>query len=470
MKKMLLAAILCCLPMFLFANSEEKEVGEQSVSVISDEILKEKVKNELDSLLSDVKTGLEANVKRKFLKSLYDHIDVDSTQFFYDPNNMQAFTRTTIKFTHKQLSEEDYKNKFTYSPVYVTSVVKLEDKNVYSASASFETRNIVRTMADSLLSDVRYKVDMQIELKIGEKKVFLRDENNKRTGEVRIEYPVQSFKVNSCEVSPIDYLTSEDNSARAKAKKAILNWYAETLPTLDMNAIVKDADDWKFVAGDVDGLVINGTYPNYTCDGPEFKVSTDWTNHISASERNLYDNTVATRTIAPEFTVTVAENAEPNLSVSSYDVATVKEPVSIAQREELLKNATSVKSDFVERLMAYASNSDEADALLNMFDPAANYEVSYKFKSGKVQSKKYNGNIKKYLKLLAAKKATLEIVDEGAPVFDPNMSTIIYTIKQTFNSKTYSDITLKKVVLTLTDGMYVITEVSVDSTERIENK
>lgn len=378
---------------------------------------------------------------------------------------------------HKDLMEkliEDYYNDFKDSDRDVlisTDSVKFDSKAskakkhyIFKVPATFYAGNeVVAWFGEEKLkevkSNVKYRVDVVWSVKVKDK---LKEGDS---------YKIAEIKLISCEAKAVSYFPSDERLAKANAQKAIKAWYANELPKLNLNEIIKDGKDWELVESPELRVEknVSGTYPNYSCEGHKFVVQTDWSTELTDS-LHLYESTIATRRLVPVFTYSVSKDGKEILSVSNWQIDKPQPPYTSSEKSELCKSADCVFDAFVADLQKFAGDPSDDSTLLMLFDPTASYAVSYKYASGKEKMKTYSShkNLKKYLKLLSTKKATLTIKKIDTPKWTTDMRSVVYTIEQIFDSKSYKDKTIKKIKLNRDEqGQYIITEVVVDSTERL---
>lgn len=480
MKKIVFAVILSCMPLFANADKVRKSADSQPEKTITVDVVKDKIKGELDSLMTYIKNTLNEDVKLK--RNRLEPIVVDTTQFFYKNDSLalqqQNFRKITIKQVHKHLSDnETYKNEFSYGTIKVVSIEKdtIRD-NRYHASVEFESRNIVKTPSDSLLSDARYDVKMKVTFMMAESKEKVMDENNKLTG-TKTVYKVKKWTIKECNVNPKNYLSTEKVTMMRIAENAIKDWYENLPDKLDAARVEQEADVDSVCVRNMKVSDVQGSM-DYTERTYTWKLAEKVTVDINpkkyvAGKEHLYDldNLSASVTFTPEFTVVLS--AEPykvvsfNVDYTNYDV---KEPSTKEEKAERDSLATEFIGNYITSLETYAAGDKTTRETLRpsleaMFADGAIVEVSYFPRGG--GDRKIERKVGKYLTLL--KDAELTVKDLKREEIGKNVESITYSFTQLFKGKKgnkYSDKVNKVVKMAYQDDRWVITGITIDGNTR----
>lgn len=472
MKKLLFVAMLSILPFSTFTLVAQDNEPQKDEKTISDSDVKNLAQTELDSLLSYFKNF-------EYVKKMSSKISVDTTQFFFNPAQISIVTRKeTIKKVHQELcKEEKFVNDFHYEHAWIKSVKKDTAKRGngwYIADANFQARNVVKNVADSLLSDEKYSVAMQMSFKV---------QLDKKSNLPKI----RNLKVIKCDVSEKRYLTSEQNTMVKVATESIESWYANLDKNLDVAKLEQESQE-SLSDAKIDVLQLteainksdvevkgNMDYATRTYTwkpGKPVTVAINPKKYVKEGEEHLYDlETIsASLTFTPQFTVVLS--AEP-FKVESFDVQytdyEVRKPITEKEKAERDSLAGEFIGNYISSLEAYAAGDKAARESLRpeveaMFADGAKIEVSYFPKGG--NDRKIEREVSKYLTLL--KDADLDVVEIERTQTWPNVESVEYLLTQSFAGKKYSDKVKKVVKMNYNDGRWVITGITIDGpTERL---
>ena len=465
MKKLLFVAMLSILPFSSFAVLAQDDEPQKAEKTISDNDVKTLAQAELDSLLSYLKNFEHASKMSKKIK-------VDTTQFFFDPAQvvgMVVSEKPTIKRVHQRLcNKETFVNDFQYERALISSVKKDTAKKCYIADANFQVRNVVKNVADSLLSDEKYSVTMQMsfQVKLDKKSTLPK---------------IKNLKVIKCDVCDLNYLASEKNAMEKLAESSIASWYANLDTELKVDKIEQEVNAVDVLPltknVNMSSVAVKGnmdyTTRTYTWKALEpVTVAVDPMNFIEKGEEYLYDlETVsASLKFTPQFTVVLT--AEP-YKVESFDVQytdyTIAEPITEVEKAKRNELAGEFIGNYISSLEAYAAGDKATRESLRpeveaMFADGAKIEVSYFPKGG--NDRKIEREVSKYLTLL--KDADLDVVEIERTQTAPNVEAVEYLLTQSFAGKKYSDKVKKVVKMEYKDGRWVIIGITVDGpTERL---
>lgn len=460
MKKLLFVAMLSILPFSTFTLVAQDDVPQKAEKTISDNDVKNLAQTELDSLLSYFKNF-------EHVRKMSGKIKVDTTQFFFNPAQVvnTVTTNPTIKKVHQELcKEEKFVNDFHYEQALIKSVKKDTTKKGdgwYIADANFLVRNVVKNVADSLLSDEKYSVVMQMSFKLDKKS----------------ELPkIKKLTVIKCDVCDLNYLASEKNAMVKLAESSITSWYANLDTELKVDKIEQEVNAVDVLPltknVNMSSVAVEGhmdyTTRTYTWKAEEQRVTVavDPMNFIEKEEEYLYDLATVSASLrfTPQFTVVLT--AEP-YKVESFDVQytdyTIDKPITEVEKAKRNELAGEFIGNYISSLEAYAAGDKATRESLRpeveaMFADGAKIEVSYFPKGG--NDRKIVREVSKYLTLL--KDAVLEVVKIERTKTATNVESVEYRLTQSFAGKKYSDEVAKVVKMEYKDGRWVIIGITVD--------
>lgn len=349
-------------------------------------------------------------------------------------------------------------NNIAYKTFQKKGVEKI-DSTTLIVPVSFQAH----TIAKDGISDVKYAITFNWEVKVKaetEKTVVDGKKTTRIVGYVQNGTPTLVASV----ANPIKYLTSDKNDMKAAAQNAIVEWYANLPQTLDKQYAEQFVSTIKSMNVSANDIVFSlPESQSFTItDVPTIKVDIDPYQFISDEDKPLYTEPAAYIIVAPVFNVTV-DGSFKNADLSvSYVVKDIVKPIADKEKELRRSTANAVITEFAKQLSTYVS-SREAERKVqieNMFETTeSDIEVSHLPKRGSEKIKKESAQ--KYLSLL--KGSSLNLLVNNVEIVNPNWDSLIYTVNQEYQSKSYSDYTQKRVYLTYdaTKGTYVINKIEV---------
>lgn len=349
-------------------------------------------------------------------------------------------------------------NNIAYKTFQKKGVEKI-DSTTLIVPVSFQAHSV----AKDGISDVKYAVTFNWEVKVKAETGETVVDGKKTTrivGYVQNGTPTLVASV----ANPIKYLTSDKNDMKTAAQNAIIEWYAHLPQTLDKQYAEQSVSAIGAMNVSVNDIVFNlPESQSFTItDVPTIKVDIDPYQFISDEDKPLYTEPAAYIIVAPVFNVTVNgsfKNAD--LSVS-YVVKDIIKPIANKEKELRRSTANAVVAEFAKQLSTYVSSRDaeQKTYIENMFEtPESDVEVSRLSKRGSEKRKKESAQ--KYLSLL--KGSSLNLLVDNVEIVNPNWDSLIYTVSQTYLSKSYSDYTQKQIYMTYDaeKGTYVINRIEV---------
>lgn len=320
-----------------------------------------------------------------------------------------------------------------------------------------------RTIAKENVSDVKYAITFKWEVKIStqtKKTIIDGKKKNVIVSYIQNGTPTLISSV----ASPIQFLTSDKKDMKKAAQNAIIKWYANLPQTLDKQYVEQAVTAIKPMNISTNDITMNlPESQNFTItDVPTIKIDIDPHQFISNDDEPLYTEPAAYIIITPIFNVSVDDSFKSAKISVSYVIKETIKPIADKEKELRRSAANSVIAELVKHLSTYITSRDTEQKTIieNMFDTTkSNVEVSYLPKHGTEKIKKESAQ--KYLSLLKGSSLNLDV--NNLEVVNPNWDSLIYTVSQKYQSKTYSDYTKKRIYLTYdsTKGTYVINKIEV---------
>lgn len=333
------------------------------------------------------------------------------------------------------------------------------DSTTLVVPVSFQAHSV----AKDDISDVKYAITFNWEVKVKaetEKTVVDGKKTTQIIGYIQKGTPTLVSSV----ANSIKYLTSDKNNMKAAAQNAIVEWYANLPQTLDKQYADQSVSAIEAMNVSVNDIVFNlPENQNFTIsDVPAIKVDIDPYQFIKDEDKPLYTAPAAYIIIAPVFNVTIDDSFKNADLLVSYVVKETVEPIADKEKELRRSTANAVVAEFAKQLSTYVSSrdADQKTYIENMFETTeSDVEVSHLPKRGSEKIKKESAQ--KYLSLLRGSSLIFHIDD--IEVVNSNWDSLIYTVNQEFQSKSYSDYTQKRVYLTYdaARGTYVINKIEV---------
>ncbi len=465
-KKVLFIALGCAISAIITTNAAEtekvgpKELAKEAVIESSQELL-EKVQLRLkDRNESKVKIGkLPEGKDQQFLyqEELIDSILKPKTHALKDvfgklcdKSNMP----TDMHFEEMQIGDITYKIIETGKKQGQTDSTRL------IVPVTFQTR----TIAKDNVSNVKYKVEFNWEVKV-KQEVGKVEIEGKKSQEI-VQYVVSGMPtLVSSVVTPISLLTSDKEAMKRAAQDAVVAWYANLPQTLDkqyaeqsietLNAVSISRNDVKMDLPESREFEVTDV-PTITINIDPYKVI-----ERKGRDKSLYTNPLASLLITPVFNISVDETYSNAKVIATYVVEEVL-PTTDAEKEKRKAIAPVVINDLATKLAEYVATRtpEQKQAIEEMFETAeSNIDVSYMPKSGKERIR--TKPIQKYLSLLKGLSINQSVVESH--FLDPNFSEWEYVINQEYNGKIYSDFTQKVIYLKYDEvkGTYLINKITV---------
>lgn len=461
-RKVLIATLMLGISMVGFSKKEEIK------NVNPKELAKTVVENSQKELLDNIGLRLEDG-KRKLNVKLGKCSP--GQQFLYQEDLIVPVLKGKsyiLKDVFNKLCE-DSNRPTTF--VYKTKEIKIRDIDYETSKkqgkvdsttlivpVSFEAH----TIAKEGVSDVKYDVTFTWRVKVKQETEKTVVDGKKKN--VIVYVKKQEPTLISSVTTPIKYLTSDRESMKAAAQKVIVKWYENLPQTLDkqyVKQIVTAIEPMSVSSDEIRVSPLPQSQRFTVTDVPTVKIGIDPYGLISNDEKPLYTNPTAYKIIAPTFNVSV-DNTFKHAEISvSYEVKTVK-PIPDSVKVLRRSAADTVIAELDKQLSAYVASrgADQKTVIKDLFCAAeSNVGVSYLPKRGAEIIK--TKAVQRYLSLLRG--ASLNLSPVNFEVVDPSWDTLIYTVEQKYQSKTYSDCTQKKIYLTYDSekGRYLINKIEV---------
>lgn len=249
----------------------------------------------------------------------------------------------------------------------------------------------------------------------------------------------------SSEASPISYLDSEKNTMQSTVKSEIIKWYAHLSERLDSKYVgqsVSPIESKKVTTNDIE-IKNEGNLKFSSIKSPDIRIDIDPNQFIDEGQKHLYTDPKASLVISPKFEVTVDKSLRTGNVYVTYSEDIIK-PVTDYVKVERRKKADAIVNELAQQLSTYVSSRDvdQRKYINNMFDMAgSNVQVSHMPKRGteKIKARK----VQKYLSSLRGSTLDMHIIDFETE----DWNTLVYTVCQKYQSKTYADKTQKKIYL-----------------------
>ncbi len=462
-RKVLITALMLSIGMVGFSKTEEIK------SVNPKELAKTVAENSQKELLGKMQHRLKERNEKFNLK--FGKNKTEGQQFLYQENLIDSVLKAKshlLTDVYEKLCEKsNMPTDLVYERININNIayktfqkkgMEKVDSTTLIVPVSFQAH----TVAKDGVSDVKYAVTFKWEVKVKEETEKTNVDGKKKNvivGYVQNGAPTLISSV----ASPIQFLTSDKEDMKNAAQKAIIEWYANLPKTLDKQYAEQSvtAIETKHVTSDSIKMELPKRTTFTITDVPKIRVCIDPYQFIDKKDRLLYTNPVAQMVIAPTFNVSVDDTfKKADISVS-YVVDTVK-PITDSVKLERSKSADTFIKELAKQLSTYVSTRDtEQKAYIeNMFDTTeSTVEVSYLPKYGTEKIK--TESAQKYLSLLKGSSLNWDV--DNLEVVNPNWDSVIYTVNQEYQSKTYSDYTLKRIYLIYdsTKSAYLINKIEV---------
>ena len=463
--------------------SQTNEVKNANPKELAKTVAENSQKELLDKMQRRLKDRNEKPVK-------FGKNKTEEQQFLYQENLIDSTLKAKshlLKDVYEKLCEKsNMPTDLVYEGVNINNIayktfqkkgIEKVDSTTLIVPVSFQAHTITKDG----ISDVKYAVTFNWEVKVKANKekqlvetglekvvsngVEIYNEPVTKKVEIITEYKLNGIPtLVSAVANPIKYLTSDKKDMKTVTQNAIIEWYAHLPQTLDKQYSEQSVSIIEAMNVSANDIVFN--LPESQCftitDVPTIKVDINPYQFISDEDKPLYTEPAAYIIVAPVFNVAVNDSFKnANLSVSYVVKDTVK-PIADKEKELRRSTANAVVVEFAKQLSTYVSSrdADQKTYIENMFETTeSDVEVSHLPKRGLEKIKKESAQ--KYLSLL--KGSSLNIHIDDIEVVNPNWDSLIYTVNQEYQSKSYSDYTQKRVYLTYdaARGTYVINKIEV---------
>ncbi len=445
-RKMLIATLMLGIGMVGFSKTKKDEIK----YVNRKEAAKTLAINKQKELLDKMQLCLK-NDNEKFNKVP----NSDSVkQFLYQDDLVESVLKAkshSLKHVYDELCKSNKPTDLVYEGLSVGDIEydKNEEKEIRKGKNPIDSTKLivpvafqVHTVAKGNVSDVRYKVTFIWKVKVEEK--FENVEGKK----VRYFAPKNKLELVSSIAKPIKFLASEQKSMKKAAQDAIVEWYANLPQTLSKQYVEQSLTSIEAMSVSYDEIKMDlPKSKEFTVkDVPAITINIDPYQFIDDDKKSLYTNPVASMTIAPTFKVTVDNTFKNAEVVVSYDKE-IHKPITDSAKVERNRMANANVMTFLNQLSEYVSSHDteQKASIKNMFNTTgSDVEVSYLPKYGNEKIKKESAQ--KYLSLLKGSALNFTL-DNDIEVVDLNWDSLIYTVSQRYQSKTYNDYTQKRIHL-----------------------
>ena len=446
--------------------SQTNEVKNANPKELAKTVAENSQKELLDKMQRRLKDRNEPSVK-------FDKKMIEAQQFLYQESLIDSVLKAKSHLLKdvfgKLCDKSNMPTDLVYEGININNIAyKLfetgkkqgqVDSTTLVVPVSFQAHSV----AKDGISDVKYAITFNWEVKVKaetEKTVIDGKKTTQIVGYVQNGTPTLVASV----ANPIKYLTSDKNDMKAAAQNAIIEWYAHLPQTLDKQYSEQSVSTIEAMNVSANDIVFNlPESQSFTItDIPTIKVDIDPYQFISDEDKPLYTEPAAYIIVAPVFNVTVDDSFKnADLSVS-YVVKDIIKPIADKEKELRRSYANAVVAEFAKQLSTYVSSRDAEQKVQieNMFETTeSDIEVSHLPKRGSEKIKKESAQ--KYLSLL--KGSSLNLLVDNVEIVNPNWDSLIYTVNQEYQSKSYSDYTQKRVYLTYdaTKGTYVINKIEV---------
>lgn len=445
-RRMLIATLMLGIGMVGFSKTEKDEIK----YVNRKEAAKTLAINKQKELLDNMRNRLKGDGKKKIPNSK------SVQQFLYQDDLVESVLKVkshSLKDVYDKLCEKsNMPTELIYEGLRVDNIeygkkekrkkgeIQIQiDSTMFIVPVSFQ----VHTVAKGNVSDVRYKVTFTWKVEVEEK--FEKVEGKK----VRYFAPKNKPELVSSIVKPIKFLASEQKSMKKAAQDAIVEWYANLPQTLSKQYVEQSLTSIETMSVSYDEIKMDlPKSKEFTAkDVPAITINIDPYQFIDDDKKFLYTNPVASMTIAPVFNVTVDNTFKNAEVVVSYDKEIIHKPITDSAKVERNRMANANVMTFLNQLSEYVSSHDteQKASIQNMFNTTgSDVEVSYLPKYGNEKIKKESAQ--KYLSLLKGSALNFTL-DNDIEVVDSNWDSLIYTVSQRYQSKTYNDYTQKRIHL-----------------------
>ena len=446
--------------------SQTNEVKNANPKELAKTVAENSQKELLDKMQRRLKDRNEPSVK-------FDKKMIEAQQFLYQESLIDSVLKAKSHLLKdvfgKLCDKSNMPTNLVYEGININNIAyKLfetgkkqgqVDSTTLVVPVSFQAHSV----AKDGISDVKYAITFNWEVKVKaetEKTVIDGKKTTQIVGYVQNGTPTLVASV----ANPIKYLTSDKNDMKAAAQNAIIEWYAHLPQTLDKQYSEQSVSTIEAMNVSANDIVFNlPESQSFTItDIPTIKVDIDPYQFISDEDKPLYTEPAAYIIVAPVFNVTV-DGSFKNADLSvSYVVKDIIKPIADKEKELRRSSANAVVAEFAKQLSTYVSSrdADQKTYIENMFETTeSDIEVSHLPKRGSEKIKKESAQ--KYLSLL--KGSSLNLLVDNVEIVNPNWDSLIYTVNQEYQSKSYSDYTQKRVYLTYdaARGTYVINKIEV---------
>lgn len=423
-----------------------------------------------EELLANMKSKLENPKEYKQLKADLTIKDNENQQFLYEESRIDSLLKIkshTLNDVFKKLTVNKadknvhFPTQFNYEgQVIGTPHFKTNENSVDSLTIIVPIRFQTHTITKNSISNVKYEVTLEWAVKVKEK----------RDKEGKLNYTINSTKLNSSKATPIEYLTSEKVLMLESAKKHIVEWYADLPNTLNDKYVQMSVDNLvpiRIDLKDVNKEELPNSKNFEISSVPEIRIKIDPYQYIKDNEELLYTDPVSFMVLSPKFNISMDNTLKgvDNMTVEYVEKEIVK-PIKDAEKEVRQDKAKGAIETLNNRLFNYVTDkNDETKSMVEtMFvDENVEVEVSHLFKNG--SERRTIKPVKKYLSLLKGLTLTMDL--EHIEVNDPNWDSIVCTVNQQYRSVAYSDDTIKKVYLDFNqpENQYKVSKIEVVSTQ-----
>jgi len=471
-RKVLITALMLGIGMMGF--SQTNEIKNVNPKDLAKTVVENSQKELLDNMQRRLKDRNEPNVK--FEKRM-----TEAQQFLFEENLIDSVLKANSHILKdvfgKLCDKSNMPTDLIYEGININNIAykvfetgKKQgqiDSTTLIVPVSFQAH----TIAKESVSDVKYAITFNWEVKVKaetEKRVVDGKKTNAIVGYIQNGMPT----LVSSAASPIRFLTSDKKDMKNAAQNAIVEWYANLPQTLDKQYAGQSITAIKAMNVSFNDITMNlPESQNFTItEVPTIKVDIDPYQFIKEEDRLLYTNPVAQMVIAPTFNVSIDDTFKKAGISVSYTVKKLNKPITDSVKVERSIAASAIIAELTNRLSTYVTsrNAEQKAVIENMFDTAeSNVEVSHLPKHGAEKIKKES--VQKYLSLL--KGSALNIYIDDIEVVNPDLDSLIYTVNQEYQSKTYSDYTQKRIYLSYdsTNDKYHINKIEVvPNSTRIE--
>ena len=449
MKKILSIALMASISFAGFAKDEVYSADKEALA-------KSEAEKEFIVKISAVQKALETAESKKISLEVADTI---SEQFFLKDDLVDVILKFKKKDTDrsankifKELSDDIFApTKFAWEAVKVGKTEynvmkskKKENEQIDFTKCTIPVEFQTRTTLKDNRSDVKCAVEFvyQVEYDYSKKNDAYK----------------ASLELKSITAKEIDFLNSDLSTMKQKATEYIKNWYTNLPNVLEEKYTSQAIKPIEGIDAKVSVKTPGGN--TFTASNlPDVKIAIDPFQFIGNPD--IYDDPEATLVLAPSFDFEFDKELNIVKSNVKYKETIIK-PISTQEKKERFDKSSTFANVFAESLTQYVAdkNNDNKEILEALFGGKDKVvEVSYKFKNGKEKIDTVKAD--KYLKRL--KGSSMIVNASEINKLDNNFAKVECVYEQVYESKSYSDYTIKSLILVYDEekGQYFIEEIKV---------